>query len=171
MTRVQSLTHRISMARRTNGGLFRGKSVMMRNCYLLWANLLITLSVLASNTYALEISYTYDSMNRIASAAYTEGLNTTSLNYQYDAAGNMTRFWVTTSGPPPCGACVGDPVILKDTVFTSDAACECRAQTSITIGAGVTFEKGAEVIFKAPKVFVEPGAHIPNGAHVEMKQK
>jgi hypothetical protein len=149
----------------------KGISIMIRNFHLCWANLLITLGLLASNTYALEISYTYDSMNRISSAAYREGLNTTFLNYQYDAAGNMTKFWVTTSGPPLCGACVGDPVILKDTVFTSDAACECKAKSSITIGAGVTFEKGAEVIFKAPKVVVEPGATIPNGVHVEIKQQ
>ena len=120
---------------------------------------------------ALEVSYTYDSMNRIASAAYSEGINTTSLNYQYDAAGNMVKFSVTTSGPPPCPQCSGDPVVLKDTTFASDLTCECAAATSITIGAGVSVEKGSTVIFKAPKVYVKPGANFADGAHVEIKQQ
>jgi hypothetical protein len=129
------------------------------------------LGFFVSTSNALEVSYTYDSMNRIISAAYSEGINTTSLNYQYDAAGNMVKFSVTASGPPPCPQCSGDPIILKNTTFKSDALCECAAATSITIGAGVTIEKDATVIFKAPKVYVKPGAHFARDAHVEIKRQ
>ena len=69
-------------------------------------------------------------------------------------------------GLPPCPQCSGDPVVLTNKTFESDAMCECAAATSITIGAGVTIKNGATVIFKAPKVYVKPGAHFAGGAYV-----
>ena len=111
---------------------------------------------------------TYDATNRIVSAAYGEGVDTTSFNYQYDAAGNIVKFSI--SCPSPCPQCSSHPVNLTNTTFPSGTLCECADETSITIGAGVTIEKGASVIFKAPKVYVKSGAKIVEGANVLIRQ-
>lgn len=48
-----------------------------------------------STSHALEITYTYDAQNRITMAAYQQGTKTTTLSYQYDAAGNRIAYTVT----------------------------------------------------------------------------
>lgn len=77
----------------------------------------------------------------------------------------------SVSGPPPCPGCSGDPMVITNKTFQSGTICECAAGISITIGAGVTVEKGAVVIFKAPKVYIKPGAKFVEGANVLIKQK
>jgi YD repeat-containing protein len=54
----------------------------------------VTVSFL-SDSHALEITYTYDALNRITAAAYQSNSKTTTLSYQYDAAGNRTAYTVT----------------------------------------------------------------------------
>ncbi len=69
----------------------------------------------------------------------------------------------------PCPACSGDIVVFENVTFTSDATCQCTAATSITIGAGVTIQKGATVTFKAPTVKLQNGLHAEEGAVVHIK--
>jgi hypothetical protein len=38
----------------------------------------------------VNVSYTYDTMGRIASIVYTDGTKTTTVTYTYDASGNRT---------------------------------------------------------------------------------
>lgn len=133
---------------------------------------ILFLAFFVSTVNALEISYTYDSLDRLTSAIYKEGFQTTSLSYQYDAVGNMLQCTVTlTSDMPQCSQCSQDPLFLNNTTFTSGTLCECTAATSITVGSGVTVQKDATVIFRSPKVYVKPGAHFANGANVEIKQQ
>jgi hypothetical protein len=59
--------------------------------------LTLFMSVLSVSTLdALEITYTYDSLNRLTSAVYTSGGNTKTLTYVYDPLGNRTLFRVNS---------------------------------------------------------------------------
>lgn len=57
------------------------------------------------NLFTLELSiaattnHSYDSLNRLTQTVITDGSKTTTITYQYDSAGNMTRF-VTESETP-----------------------------------------------------------------------
>jgi hypothetical protein len=76
----------------------------------------------------------------------------------------------TTLALPSCSECTDIPVILTGITFGSDTNCECSDATSITIGAGVTIESGANIIFKAPTVTVNPGFRAKPGSSVQIKQ-
>ena len=71
----------------------------------------------------------------------------------------------------PCSECVGDPVNLQNVTFQAGTNCECAATTSITIGTKVEIEKGARVVFKAPRINVQPGFHVQTGGIVNMRQQ
>ena len=89
---------------------------------------ILFLGLFLSTVNALEIFYTYDSLDRLTSTIYKEGFQTTSLSYQYDAAGNMLQCTVTlTSDMPQCSQCSQDPLFLNNTTFASGTLCECTA--------------------------------------------
>jgi len=69
-----------------------------------------------------------------------------------------------------CAGCSGETVTLTSRTYPSGTNCECLAATSITIGSGVIVESGANVIFKAPQVYIKSGAVFQNGSTVEIKQ-
>ena len=49
-----------------------------------------------SAVWAGSVNYTYDTLGRLATLVYNNGVTTTTLTYSYDAAGNRTSV-VTTS--------------------------------------------------------------------------
>ncbi len=71
----------------------------------------------------------------------------------------------------PCPDCSGDVVVLEGISFPANTVCECIGDTSITIGAGMTFPSGAAVIFQAPIVFVTAGISVGNGVTVFIRQQ
>ncbi len=71
--------------------------------------------------------------------------------------------------PVLCPQCSGDPVMLQDKEFPAGTNCECRANTSITIGPGVIVRKDATVTFKAPKVTVKSGSRFESGSVVNIR--
>jgi len=89
-----------------------------------------------------------------------------------------------------CPKCSGGTVILNGTTFPSGKTCGCTgttisllnvtvpnnatvnftASTSITVGAGTTFENGSNATLTSPRTTFQPGSHIENGAVVRVKQ-
>jgi YD repeat-containing protein len=59
--------------------------------------LTILLSLLTA--FAATSTHSYDSLNRLAQTVITDGSKTTTITYQYDAAGNMTRFIAESETP------------------------------------------------------------------------
>lgn len=57
---------------------------------------IFVLFVAATQVHAGSVSYTYDSLGRMATVTYNNGTTTTTITYSYDAAGNRTSV-VTTS--------------------------------------------------------------------------
>jgi hypothetical protein len=82
------------------------------------------------------------------------------------AYGDIRTF--TTLSDTACPQCSGDPVVLSNVTFPSGTDCECKADTSITIGPGVTVKSGATVIFRAPLIRTQSPAKIEEGAKVIM---
>jgi len=78
------------------------KKVTLFIAMALWAMVVSFLSV----SHALEITYTYDNLDRIATAVYSLDSKTVTLSYQYDASGNRTVFTVTQGS---VGTIVIDP--------------------------------------------------------------
>lgn len=66
--------------------------------------LLFFLSFLITLSDAGTMSHSYDSLNRLINSVYIDGNKTTIINYQYDAAGNMTSTTTVVEG----GYCDGD---------------------------------------------------------------
>jgi len=73
-----------------------------------------------------------------------------------------------TTHRPSCAGCYGDVVVLQNVTYKSGTDCECLADTSITIGSGVTIENGAHVTFTAPRVIIGSGFNARNGSVVEI---
>jgi YD repeat-containing protein len=48
--------------------------------------------IFSSHLYSATSSHSYDTLNRLTHTIITDGSKTTTITYQYDAAGNMTRF-------------------------------------------------------------------------------
>ena len=71
----------------------------------------------------------------------------------------------------PCPECSADPVELTNVTFNSGTECECKANTSITVGTGVTIKSGAKITFKAPLIKVQSGFHAETGSVVKMRQQ
>ena len=55
------------------------------------------LCTVALAVHAGSVSYSYDTLGRLASAVYSDGTSTTTITYSYDAAGNRTS--VATTSP------------------------------------------------------------------------
>ena len=72
---------------------------------------------------------------------------------------------------PSCSECSDSPVVLTNITFNSGTACECRDNTSITIGSGVTIKSGANIIFKAPIVKIQSGFHAESTSTVRIRQE
>jgi YD repeat-containing protein len=53
---------------------------------------LIAFIVISQNSYAVTTHHTYDFLNRLVQTVITDGSKTTTITYQYDTSGNMTRF-------------------------------------------------------------------------------
>ena len=51
----------------------------------------------AHPAHAGTVSYSYDTLGRLASAVYSDGSATTTITYSYDAAGNRTSVAATSS--------------------------------------------------------------------------
>lgn len=60
---------------------------------------IICLLFVISSANASTTNHSYDSLNRLVQTVITDGSKTTTITYQYDAAGNMTRF-ITESETP-----------------------------------------------------------------------
>ena len=123
------------------------------------------LSLISAATFAASVTYEYDNLNRLTKASYATGR---SINYTYDATGNILSIDVTLG--PECPECSASPVTLTNVTFSSGRNCECRDDISITIGTGVFIEAGANITFKAPKIYIQSGAKLAKGANVELKQ-
>jgi hypothetical protein len=67
-----------------------------------------------------------------------------------------------------CPECSEQMVVLQDLIFPSGIICECTAQTSITIGPGVSVKSGASLTLKAPQIKVRSGFSAEEGAAVKM---
>lgn len=70
--------------------------------------MLLFLAMTAPPLLSREVTYTYDNMNRLISAAYAEGSNTKTINYGYDPAGNLLSSTLT-SGSAATGSVVVNP--------------------------------------------------------------
>ncbi len=82
---------------------------MMKNRLSLVVTLILSvIAMTASSLYSLEATYTYDSLSRLISAAYTEGANTTTIDYQYDPLGNILSYSVK-GGSATTGSVVVNP--------------------------------------------------------------
>ena len=80
---------------------------------------------------------------------------------------NVTlTFHSVKPGTIPCPECSDSPVRLMNVTFKSGVNCECSDAAAITIGSGVTFEKGSKVTFKAPIVKMLDGAQAEQGSTV-----
>ena len=83
-------------------------------------------------------------------AAPISGLSTdTTYHFRIVATGSGTSYGNdnTFATLPFCPDCSGDPVNLENKIFGPNTNCECSAKTSITLGEGVSVERGATVIF------------------------
>jgi len=72
--------------------------------------------------------------------------------------------------PYGCPSCSGSAVTLDNTVFALGTTCVCTGTVSITTGAGVIIEAGANVTLTAPVVTVGPGMHVETGAVLHINQ-
>lgn len=68
----------------------------IRNCGLVLFAILVTIVFMNVKTYAASVEYTYDSLNRLVKTIYSDGIKTVTVEYEYDDAGNMTKYI-----PPP----------------------------------------------------------------------
>jgi len=75
----------------------------------------------------------------------------------------------TTLSTPPCPDCSGNAVVIKNVTFYAGTECECVGTTSITVGPGVTFEKGCRVTLKSRKISFHPDVHVERGAVIDTK--
>jgi hypothetical protein len=66
--------------------------------------------------------------------------------------------------------CSGDVVVLQNMIFTTGNTYNCTATTSITAGTGVTVQSGSTVNFRAPRINLQPGFRVENGAMFSAKQ-
>lgn len=109
---------------------------------------------------AFAISYTYDKLNRLTSVVYDNGQ---SIDYVYDAAGNMLS--VTASATVPTG-CDGSSVNIDSRSYGSAETVTCTATVSITASASgnVTVNSGADVTYVAPLVRLLPGFQAVAGS-------
>jgi len=121
---------------------------------------------LSSYSFAATVIYQYDSLNRLTGVQYSNG---TTVEYVYDAAGNMLS--IKVFGKAACTECSSSPVELTNVTFTSGTICECSDDTSITIGNEVIIKSGANITFKAPTVKVQSGFHAETGAVVNIRQQ
>ena len=121
---------------------------------------------LSSVSFADTITYQYDASNRLTGVEHSSG---TTIEYSYDAAGNMLTKKVLLR--TTCTECSTDPVVLQNVEFPAGTNCECIANTYITIGSGVRVKNGATVTFKAPKISVKSGARFERGAVVNIRQQ
>jgi len=67
---------------------------MEKKSFLQWDLILfvsIFILTISPFLHALEITYTYDNLNRVTSVAYKNGGSTTTATHEYDTAGNITR--------------------------------------------------------------------------------
>ena len=63
-----------------------------------------------------------------------------------------------------CSGCSSANVVIVNRIFTAGTDCLCVGTESITIGEGVVIEKGARVIFEAPKVNIQSGFKAERGS-------
>jgi hypothetical protein len=70
------------------------KSMRLRNLrnLLLALAILVSMVYLTSYTYAADVEYTYNSVNRLMKTVYSDGTRITTIEYEYDDVGNMTKF-------------------------------------------------------------------------------
>jgi YD repeat-containing protein len=85
------------------------------------------MALFSSRSNAIEISYTYDGLNRLTSAVVSEGTNRTTITYTYDAVGNVTSGSASIYIIPLCPQCSQDPVNLDNVEFSSTTNCQCMA--------------------------------------------
>jgi C1A family cysteine protease len=81
----------------------------------------------------------------------TTSTTTSTTNTTTSTTASTTSTSATTTTFPPlaqCPECSQSPVVLTNTTFNSDTACECSDNASITIGSGVSVKRGATVRFK-----------------------
>ena len=128
--------------------------------------LLIAFLLFVPPAFAGTVTYQYDGLNRLTRVQYSNG---TAIEYAYDSAGNMLTKKVLLI--TPCTECSGDPVVLTTVTFASGTSCECTANTSITIGSGVTIKSGANITFRAPTVNILSGFNAENGSIVNIRQE
>ena len=117
-----------------------------------------------ADTYS--VTYQYDGSSRLTGVIHSNG---STIQYAYDAAGNIVTEKVLLRAE--CPECAASPVDLTNVTFGPGTHCQCTDSSSITLRSGVTVENGANIIFRAPRVYVKPGAKFANGAAVEIKQQ
>jgi YD repeat-containing protein len=103
----------------------RMRTMAMKKMMMVIAIALFLTGPFLPDSHALEITYTYDNLNRITAAKYLQDSKTTMLSYQYDAAGNRTAYTVT-------GAVLGD-IDNDGNVTIADAILVCRVMSGMPI--------------------------------------
>ncbi len=101
----------------------------------------------------------------------TGDVDTTQTAYDSETSIPDVDYTTVCSSFPQCPECSGDPVVLTNVTFSSSTACECTAETAITVGSGVIVENGALVHFFAPNVKIQNGAKFESGSNVCIKQR
>jgi len=145
-------------------GFSRGALVLASACCISLFLSTALIGVCLADNY--NVTYQYDASGRLKGVAYSSDI---SIQYSYDAAGNMVIKNVLLLSE--CSECTASPVVLKNVTFESGRQCACSDGTSITIGAGVTIESGANIVFRAPIIKVTSGFEAKEGALVKMQQE
>jgi YD repeat-containing protein len=111
--------------------------------------------VLATPSFAVNVTYTYDALGRLTSATYA---CSASSSYVYDPAGNRSSFATVAQGPCP-------PIAVNDSVstaFNTPATFDPRANDSdpngyaLTISSATTPGHGAAVVNSGTSITYTP---------------
>jgi len=90
----------------------------------------------ALNLHAATITYTYDVLNRLTQAQFTDGTQVKTIAYQYDAAGNMTSAGMTNAAATfsICGnvSLTGGDADVTDVVLTLSGAVSMKIHPEAT---------------------------------------
>jgi hypothetical protein len=114
-------------------------------------------------------------LDRNLSSAGEIDLPQTSHKTCYDDAGNEIGCSAsrterhTETEFSTCPGCSGPVVVITNRTFTSGTNCICIADTSITIGSGVTIKSGATVILVAPIINVQSGFHAEKDSVIRVE--
>lgn len=72
-------------------------SFCIRHGLVLRALAMSALMLFGHQALAGSVNYTYDTLGRLATLVYSNGVTTTTVTYTYDAAGNRTSVATTSS--------------------------------------------------------------------------